>query len=378
MSDSTDNVELFTEILVEEEDVGVELMRDPFNPSEINIAREFPTISNLVDMLKASPSEIDLNTNFQRSGNLWSKIQQSRLIESILVKFPLPAFYFDAEDSNKWLVVDGLQRLSCLQNFIVDKTLRLTGLEFLKDLNGKSYEDLDRPYKRIIDQTQVTAYIINPGTPKIVKYNIFRRINTGGLVLQPQEIRHALYQGIPSNFIFSLAGLKEFAEATEGKINTKRMLDREFVNRFVAFFITPPNDYIPDLESFLNDSMEKIQKKSSAELDFIKESFRKSMKASKNIFGKWAFRKADEYPYRRKPINKSVFEIWAVALAKLSDEERQILVKKRKIVLKKFANECLHNDNFISSISQSTGNKANVIYRFGKIEHLIVGILDDK
>ncbi len=115
--------------------------------------------------------------------------------------------------------------------------------------------------KRIIDQTQVTAYIINPDTPKKVKYNIFRRINTGGLVLEPQEIRHALYQGVSADFINNLAKLHAFKEATENKINPKRMLDREFVNRFLAFYITPPKDYSPDLESFLTDSMGKIEKK---------------------------------------------------------------------------------------------------------------------
>lgn len=378
MTDNTDNSELYIEIPVEKEDIGSGLTSEPFNPSEINIKREFPTISNLVDMLKENPSEIDMNADFQRSGDLWSRVQQSRLIESIIIRFPLPAFYFDAEDTNKWLVIDGLQRLSSLQNFIVADKLRLTGLEFLKELEGKKYIDLERPLKRVIDQTQITAYIINPGTPRNVKYNIFRRINTGGLVLQPQEIRHALWQGVPSEFISVLADLNEFKDATEKKINPKRMLDREFVNRFVAFYITLPADYFPDMESFLNDSMDKIERKKKEERHFIKESFRKAMGASKKIFGKWAFRKADMYPTKRKPINKSVFEIWAVALAKLSDKERNALIKQRKQVLTRFADLCKTDDTFISAISQATGDKARVIYRFSEVEKLIKGILNDQ
>jgi len=98
-------------------------------------------------------------------------------------------------------------------------------------------------------------------TTKKVEYNIFRRINTGGLVLEPQEIRHALYQEVSSKFIYELAKLREFKAATQGKINPTRMLDREFINRFLAFYITPPKDYSPDLESFLNDSMDKIEQK---------------------------------------------------------------------------------------------------------------------
>lgn len=374
----TENSELYREIPVEKEDTGSELMREPFNPAEINIKREFPTISKLVGMLKKSPSEIDMNTNFQRSGDLWSPVQQSRLIESILIKLPLPAFYFNAEDDNKWLVVDGLQRLSCLQNFIVKQTLRLTGLEFLKDLEGKKYDDLERPLKRIIDQTQVTAHVINPGTPKKVKYNIFRRINTGGLALEPQEIRHALYQGVSSKFIHELANLSEFKAATENKINPKRMLDREFVNRFVAFYMTPPADYSPDLESFLNDSLDKIDQKTKKELLLIKESFRKSMSTAEKIFGSWAFRKADQHPERRKPINKSVFEIWAVALASRSDTERETLMLKRELVLEKFANLCQTNHAFISAVSQATGDKTRVIKRFSEVEKLVKGILHDQ
>lgn len=380
MMRNAENPELYMEIPVEKEDLGSELMREPFNPSEINIKREFPTISNLVDMLKESPSEIDMNTHFQRSGNLWSPLQQSRLIESILIKFPLPAFYFDAQDHNKWLVVDGLQRLSCLENFIVkkEKNLRLTGLEFLKDIEGKKYSDLERPLKRIIDQTQVTAYIINPGTPKNVRYNIFRRINTGGLLLNPQEIRHALYQGVSSKFIYELANLDEFKAATENKIDSKRMLDREFISRFVAFYVTPPVDYSPDIDSFLNDSLGKIEQKKKEDMALIKELFRKSMIASKKIFGSWAFRKADQYPERKKPINKSIFEIWAIALANRSDKERDFLIKKRTLVLEKFANLCQTNPAFISAVSQGTGDKARVVKRFSEVEQLVKGILNDQ
>ncbi len=167
------NNDLYLEIPVEVEveKSHSDLILEPFNPSDINISRQSPTISNLVDMMKEDPSEIDLNTDFQRSGNLWDIEKQSRLIESVLVKFPLPAFYFDVEDNNKWLVVDGLQRLSSINNFIL-KEQPLKGLEFLTNLEGKTYSELDRHLKRAINQTQVTAYVINPDTPQKVRYNI--------------------------------------------------------------------------------------------------------------------------------------------------------------------------------------------------------------
>ena len=106
----------------EETSSALENIVSPFDPKDIKIIVEPKTIDHLVSRLRHD--EIDLNTEFQRKGNLWSFDKQCRLIESILLRLPLPAFYFDASDDNKWLVVDGLQRLWSLKNFIVNAELK--------------------------------------------------------------------------------------------------------------------------------------------------------------------------------------------------------------------------------------------------------------
>src|SRR5690606_20671502 len=103
-----------------------------------------------------------------------------------------------------------------------------------------------------IEESQVTVYVIDPGTPDEVKFNLFKRINTGGLVLTSQEIRHALFQPQPAAFVRELAQLPEFIMATGGKIRTDRMEDRDFATRFLAFVLQEPADYRPDMDSFLN------------------------------------------------------------------------------------------------------------------------------
>ena len=362
---------------VEYEDIntGV-LMERPFNPSQIDISTKTLTIDLLIKRLKTNPPEIDLYPDFQRKDDLWDAGKQSRLIESLLIKFPLPAFYFDGTDNDKWLVVDGLQRLSAIRNFAINKKLMLTGLEFLKKLEGDGFDDLPRNLQRQIEEAQVTAYIINPGTPEEVKFNIFRRVNTGGLIMEPQEIRHAMNQGIPAIYVKELSQLPEFIEATQGAISPKRMLDREFVTRFISFYLNDYENYIPDLDTFMNTSMGDIKKLSNSERQKLKSDFSASMKLCKEIFSNWAFRKSDKYPEKRKPINKALFEIWSVSLAKLDEYQRTQLLLKKIILFDKSIKLNKEDLPFYNSITTSTGNKGSVFYRFSSIEKIIKETLE--
>jgi len=361
---------------VEKEDTSNgPLMDKPFNPKEIDIKTKQMTLDLLIKRLKATPVEIDLYPDFQRKDDLWDEKKQSQLIESILINFPLPAFYFDGSNNSKWLVVDGLQRLSALRNFVIKKSLKLQGLEFLTKLNGDGYDALPRPLQRQIEETQIVAYIINPGTPPEVKFNIFKRVNTGGLVMEPQEIRHALNQGKPAKCVADLANQIAFKEATENIINPNRMLDREFITRFVSFYINTYNDYKPDLDTFMNKSMGSINELSDKEQEEMKQNFIEAMKVAKEIFGNWAFRKADKYPERRKPINKALFEVWSVVLAKLKSDERQKLKINKIQLMESFVELTKVDTKFKDAITSATGDKPRVIYRFSTIENLVQKIL---
>ena len=345
------------------------LMEDPFNPRDIDIKTKPMSLDNIIKRLREE--EIDLAPDFQRQGNLWPTEKQSQLIESILIKLPLPAFYFDGSDDNKWLVVDGLQRLSAIKNFVVDKTMALSGLEFLKKLEGFKFDDLPRAYQRQIEEAEIMAYIINPGTPEDVKFNIFKRINTGGLVLAAQEIRHALNQGAPAKFVAELANLHEFKQATGWVIATDRMLDREFITRFIAFYINSPADYKPDLDTFMSKSMGQLKYKTEEELASIKTNFIEAMKLASAIFSRWAFRKVYDITARRKPINKALFEVWSVELAKLTNKEKELALNRKQEILDGFVNLMNQDEFFSSAITSSTSDKTRIKYRFSKIEELL-------
>ncbi len=186
----------------------------PFDPSQIDISMQSMTMDSLVKRIKNE--EINLNTDFQRRGGLWTKVQKSQLIESLLLKIPLPAFYFDAGVDDEWLIIDGLQRISTIKEFMIDKTFKLKGMEFFGDLEGVGFDDLPRVFVRRIEETNLVVFTVKRGTPLNVKYNIFNRINTGGLELNSQEIRHALNQGKAVEILKDLSAREEFKMATGG------------------------------------------------------------------------------------------------------------------------------------------------------------------
>lgn len=370
------NIQDDVEMELEDNDPTVSLMDRPFDPAKINIETKTPSLDTLIKRMERHTIQMDTDSYFQRKDDLWDKVKQSRLIESILINFPLPAFFFDASDDNNWLVVDGLQRLSSIRNFCVEKTLKLTNLEFLEKLNGIGWDELSMDLQRIIEEHQVVIYKILPGTPTDVKFNIFKRINTGGLVLEPQEIRHALFQGKPSVFIKELAQNSSFIKATGGKIKTHRMLDRDFANRFLAFYLLGIEDYNSDLDTYMSKAMAKVGTFNDEELNSIKRDFTKAMDISYSIFGDKSFRKISLDKSRTPPVNKALFDAISTRFSFLNEEEAKILIKNKEDFKSELAHQLASDSEFFTSISSSTGDRFRVKRRHDKINEIIKKVLN--
>ena len=347
----------------------------PFDPTRISISTTTPTVDLVIKRLKHG--EIDLNPDFQRNPDIWNPIRQSKLIESLLLRIPLPVFYMAADKDNKWQVVDGLQRLSSIKNFVLDKSLRLRGMEYLIRFERKTYDDLPRDMQRRIDETQLAFHVINAGTPHEVMFNVFKRLNTGGKPLTPQEIRHALNPGPARDFVNELAASSEFRRATDNSISTKRMADRECVLRFVAFYRQSLDSYNGNLDGFLIQAMRSI----NSDIDEfakneMRQAFFKAMQLAREIFGNNAFRKFRSRSGGRSVINKPLFECLSVALAHVQESKHRILIDQRDVLREKFSN-LMEDREFLDSISIGTQTIDQVRIRFTRVKQIIDEVMDD-
>lgn len=353
---------------------STEEITKPFNPNEIDVDISIVNLGSLIDQLEND--EIDLQPDFQRVTDVWDNVKKSRLIESILLGLPLPSFYFSEDPvSQKLSIIDGLQRICAIRDFVLEKEnpLKLEGLQFLKNFDGFTFSQLARPEVKRIKSLKITMNTLRKGTPLDVKYIIFQRVNTAGVPLTPQEMRHALNQGPAAIFIKELADMESFKKATNYSVESKRMQDRDFVNRFIAFFIGY-QDYMGDLDIFLNDKMGELNKMTSEQRDDIRVSFDKAMKCCYEIFKNDAFRKKYSVTDKRKPISKSVYDTLSVNIAWLSDEEQLMLLKNAE-AFKTGMIRLFNDERFNFSISTGTGQKYNVDLRFTMVKSLIKEII---
>jgi hypothetical protein len=167
-----------------------------------------------------------------------------------------------------------------------------------------------------------------------------------------------------------------FKNATMGGIPAARMLDREFVLRFSAFFLTSYKQYaLANMDFFLTTQMRDLNRASDAKLDELRAAFDQAMSLSSAIFGGDAFRKRFRAGERRKPINKALFEAWSVALGRLTPAKGSRLAEKKDAVRSATMSLMNSDDDFIQAITQGTGDPTRVRKRFATIESLIAEVL---
>lgn len=355
---------------------GDNVITNPFSTKDIAINNRIVVLPSLVT--KLTHEEIDLNPEFQRNEDLWDRTKMSRLIESILLKLPLPVFYFDVSNPEKWIVVDGLQRLSSIKKFMVDKKLKLHNLEFLDELEGRNYDDLDRNLKRVIEDTQLITYQIEAQTPKKVRYSIFHRINTGGLVLNAQEIRQALNQsGQGVKFLKDIAENDVFKTIVGLKSN--RMSDRELVLRFIAFKLPTYQEFtFNNMGEFLDESMDKLDKiRDDSLLENLRSEFLETLKFSEEVLGEGhRFSRSIANDDKTKSLNRSLFDVITVCFSNIQNKEK--FLERKNLFFEKFLKLLKDEQSeFTNAITKGTSGRGAVETRFKIMNGLIKEVIDE-
>ncbi len=343
--------------------------------SKISIMPKTLSVEAIVKKLKYK--EIDLDTEFQRKRSLWTETVKSQLIESLMIQLPIPPMYFDARDTNKWKIIDGLQRLCTLNEFLLEKKWRLTNLEYLADYNNCIMDDLPRIYQRRIEEGQLAFYLILPETPEEVKYSLFKRINTPGLKLEPQEIRHALFQGKATKLLKELAETELFRKATGNDVPSSRMQDREMVYRYLALHYLGPNEYKNcSIDEYLNKAMAFLNEQDDNFIEQCKALYFESLECVYGIFGRYAFRRISKIREQDiKPINTALFEGWVNGVSQLNAQERVLLIQKKVDVKKLYIEELDKKSSFYSDIG--SGKYRSFIRRNETIQRIILEVLDE-
>lgn len=312
-----------------------------------------------------------LDPDFQRDF-VWPAQKQSKLIESCVMRIPLPVFYVAEARDGRIIVVDGLQRLTTFARFVGGE-LKLTGLAGeghgpgSHALEGRTFQTLPLNLQERVLDTQLTMYILDAKAPERARLDIFERVNSGE-PLTRQQMRNALYNGPATQWLKRAAESVAFLAATQRKLNPKTMRDREAINRFCAFKLLGWEHYTTgDMDGFLAEGLGALSALSDSSREELLQTFERVMVLNRHLFKDHAFRKslASEYAGAAKTvINISLFEVCAVAMS----ESYILNGPSLHPILAEVVVSLVRDEEFARAITYSTNSTAAVQRRFALME----------
>jgi uncharacterized protein with ParB-like and HNH nuclease domain len=307
--------------------------------------------------------------DFQR-GFVWSQKQASQFIESLLLGLPVPGIFLTTHlETEKLMVIDGQQRLKTLQFFYSGefgesgKRFALQGVS--PKFEGKRYVDLREPDRERLDNALIHATVtrqLYPEDGMSSVFHIFRRLNSTGQRLVPQEIRHAIYQG---SLLDSIRELNENSDwrAIFGPKH-RRQKDQELILRFWALYLQS-SKYEEPMVRFLNNFAEANL---DPDKDFLREGkalFAQIVRLFNSAFGRRAFRTSSS-----RQLNAAVFDSMSVGLAKRINCSGA----PKSNALQSAADNLLRDREYVDSVSGGTAQPRAVQTRIEKATSVFGGL----
>jgi len=347
-----------------------ELDQEPFSPEEQGIDDEpyAPSYQLSEREVHTTPADPDVETllkrieekhlilrpDFQRT-SVWDNTKKSRLVESLLLNLPIPPCFLAEDEDGTRVVVDGQQRLNSIDDFYHGR-YALSGLQVLKDLNGKKWAELppklDRKILQRVIRTLVISHHSNPG----IRFEIFERLNSGGEPLTEQEIRNATLRGEFNKLLNQIANSPDFLVSMHVKKPDPRLRHHELVLRFFAVRAAL-KDYRPPLKMILSEYMRENREPGAEAIQRLKNLFFKALENSRIVFGDDLFRR-----YREKDgqlgfetaVSKSVFELQMLSLSFLETTD---VTPRAADIKSAFMNLSTTVSEFSESLSRATDHR---------------------
>lgn len=366
--------------------IDFEQIRQPgYGPDDIFVENKPFSLRQILDLIESG--DIELTPDFQRNF-IWDKTRQSKLIESILLGLPLPSIYLSQYEDGRLTVVDGLQRLSTIKAFL-NNELKLINLEYLTESNGKLFKELEKvlsPLRlRRFTQTQIMCFVIDYRSPSKLKFDLFRRLNTGGKPLNNQEIRNCLSRPEVQQVLKDMVNLSSFGQATANSVKDSRMDAREAALRFLYFVEqyspnqeNPTGEYNGDMENTLDDFIDELNSRNITDLRNVIPVYDQGLKNAHHLFGDYCFRKVttETVTGRRSPVNKLLMLSFSVLLSKYN---HSTVINKcnEDELLVPLANFISNNEEVFRAITWGTNGKWNLTVCFNYFGRFLTQHLGD-
>lgn len=347
MATQPDQDALFSE---EEEDASAEQEEEALSvPVEDRRLVTQPydlSLSTLVDDIRRQ--RLLLSIEYQRK-YVWDRAKASRLIESFLLNIPVPVCYFAENEDGTYEVIDGLQRIQTVNDFLTGK-FSLRGVSVATEFEGMHFDDLPLKEQRRLGNRTIRCIVITDDSHPDIKFDVFERLNTGSAMLAAQELRNCVYRGTLNSFLKEIANRPYFSQILGG-LKNNRMAYEELALRFFSLHEDLPG-YKPPLRQLLNSYMRNHRKgKPSDEAIRV---FEETCNAVHEIYGSEAFRISREG--KLGAFNKALFDSIMMSLS-FCDRGAAISKAEEARALRE---ELLDRESFQTAIGRATADRTRM------------------
>lgn len=357
-------------------DLGESDNEEPFEfpPPERRISTQPYDLSvqTLVEQWDGSILEIpDIQRDY-----VWDNGRSSRLVESLILNIPVPPVFFAETPKATFEVIDGHQRVRSLVRYL-NNEFALSGLRVLSEYKGKRFHQLPEREQRHLRTRSLRAIVISNDSHPNMKFEVFERLNTGGITLNAQELRNSLYRGEFNDLLKVLAKDEHFRYCIGTRTPRARMVDEELILRFFGLS-EALSEYRAPLKRFLNEFMYAHRSADEGWLTERAERFRRTMGRVRTVLGDQAFRliDGDGMPLvdaAGKPlprgVNRALFDAQALSFSWSAPTNKADRGKTVAAI-----SQTLASSGFQDAVTRATGDRARILLRIRLITETLKAV----